>query len=193
MKQTEKLSWYCCQNSASVHWCCIETRRRSFGQRRKNSFIALPGKGGLQWANASKTVPPLGEIGRWFYSLGEWKIGPQIRIRVEASWHCFQSWCSVVWWSSFQNKNASLTSSICWGFSSAEELKDTVLCIPWRGTRTCPQSHTVVSWQLLPGLCIPSLPWWATVLWSSGKVTEAEAYSLKTRNNNFIFFNFIGA
>ena len=35
----------------------------------KNSFIALPGKGRSQQANALKTVPPLGEIGRWFYSL----------------------------------------------------------------------------------------------------------------------------
>ena len=47
-----------------------------FGGRRKNSFIALPGKGGSQQAHASKTVPPLGETGRWFYSLGSEKIGP---------------------------------------------------------------------------------------------------------------------
>ena len=35
---------------------------------------------------------------------GERKTGPQIRIRVEASLHCFQSWCPGVWWSSFRNK-----------------------------------------------------------------------------------------
>ena len=38
--------------------------------------------------------------------LGEWKVGPQIGISVEASLHCFQSWCSVVWWSSSQNKES---------------------------------------------------------------------------------------
>ena len=38
-------------------------------KEKKNSFIALPGKGG-QRANALKTVPLLGEIRRWFYGLG---------------------------------------------------------------------------------------------------------------------------
>ena len=50
-----------------------QKRRDSFGQRRKNSFIALPSKGGSQHANASKTVPHSGEIGSWFYSLGSEK------------------------------------------------------------------------------------------------------------------------
>ena len=33
----------------------------------------------------------------------------------------------------------------------------------WGGTRTLPQGCTIVSWLLLPCLCIPSLPWLATV------------------------------
>ena len=49
------------------------------------------------------------------------------------------------------------------GFSSAEELKDIIMCIPWGGTRTLPQGCTIVSWLLLPCHCIPSLPWLATV------------------------------
>ena len=47
------------ENLASVCRCQIERQRLRCGKRRekKNSFIALPGKGGLQQANASKTVP----------------------------------------------------------------------------------------------------------------------------------------
>ena len=42
-----------------------------FGVKKtKNSFIALPGNGGSQQANAPKPVPTLGEPGRQFYSLG---------------------------------------------------------------------------------------------------------------------------
>ena len=41
-------------------------RDRVWGEGGKNGFIALPSKGGSQQANASKTVPPLGEIGRQF-------------------------------------------------------------------------------------------------------------------------------
>ena len=60
-----------------------------WGKGEKGSFIALPGKGGhSRLANALKTVPPLGEISRWFYSLGSGKMGPKIKIRVEASLHC---------------------------------------------------------------------------------------------------------
>ena len=57
----------------------------------------------------------------------------------------------------------------CWhlpfvgGFSSVEELKGIVMCIPWGGTRTLPQGCTILSWPLLPCLCIPSLPWLAAV------------------------------
>ena len=67
-----------------------------------------------------------------------------------------QSWCVVApdWFSSFPHEEASSSSSsICWGFSWAERLKDTVGYMDGGGTRTCPQAAL-----LLPGLCTPSLP-----------------------------------
>ena len=51
----------------------------------------------------------------------------------------------------------------CWhlpsvgGFSSVKSSK-TLLVYPLRGTGTPSQGYTVVSWLLLTGLCIPSLP-----------------------------------
>ena len=63
-------------------------------------------------------------------------------------------------------KNAPANSShlpFVGGFSSAEGLKGIAMYIPWGGTWTLPQGCTIVSWLLLPGLCIPSLLWLATV------------------------------
>ena len=52
--QLRALHSLCCQNSASVHRCQIESRRnRGLGEEVKNSFIALPGKGGH-----SRLMPP---------------------------------------------------------------------------------------------------------------------------------------
>ena len=57
-----------------------------------------------------------------------------------------------------------LPSSIWAGtFVPTEELKDIVMYIPWRGTRTLPHHWTIVSLLLLLCFCIPSLPWWATI------------------------------
>ena len=54
--------------------CCRPVPNRNtnkiLGEGENNSFIALPGKGGSQQTNASKTLPPLEEFRRWFYSLG---------------------------------------------------------------------------------------------------------------------------
>ena len=41
------------------------------------------------------------------------------------------------------------------------------MCIPWEGTRNLPQGCLIVSWLSLPCLCIPFLPWAATV-WTLG-------------------------
>ena len=80
----------------------------------------------------------------------------------------------------------------CWhlpfilGFSSAEELKDTVLCIPWGRTRTLPQGCTLASWLLLPCLSTLCLPWlglFKPALWNSGHVMLAGVCSLQTRNS----------
>ena len=41
------------------------------------------------------------------------------------------------------------------------------MCIPWGGTKTLPLRLYYVSWRCLPRLCIPTLPWLATVwTWS---------------------------
>ena len=55
----------------SVWWCQIETQGQSFGERRKNNFIALPGKGRSQQANALKTVPLFRKNRKEFYSKRE--------------------------------------------------------------------------------------------------------------------------
>ena len=47
--------------------------------------------------------------------------------------------------------------------SFAEELKNSFMCIPWGKTWILSQGCTIVSSLLLSGLCIPSLPWLATV------------------------------
>ena len=58
------------------------------------------------------------------------------------------------------------------------------MCIPWGRASTLPCGCTIVSWLLLLCLCILSLPWltFEFALWNSGKVKEAEAYFLQTRN-----------
>ena len=55
---------------------------RVLGEVAKNSFVALPGKGGTQQANGPKTVcPNPGEFGEESYSSGS-RVGLPIRIRV---------------------------------------------------------------------------------------------------------------
>ena len=45
----------------------------------------------------------------------------------------------------------------------AEELKNSYMCIPWGKTWILSGGCTIVSSLLLPVLCIPSLPWLATI------------------------------
>ena len=47
--------------------------------------------------------------------------------------------------------------------SFAEELKNSYMCIPWGKTWILSGGCTIVSSLLLPVLCIPSLPWLATI------------------------------
>ena len=68
--------------------------------------------------------------------------------------------------------NSAVNIKCCWGFGSAEELKDTVLWTPWHGTRTLSQGCSIVSWLLFPCLRNPSLPWWATVWTCSLELRE---------------------
>ena len=71
------------------------------------------------------------------------------------------------------------------GFISEEELKDSVVCIPWGRARTLPQVYPIVSCLLLLCLCIPSFSWLAAVQiyhLGSRKVMEAGVCSLPARN-----------
>ena len=70
-------------------------------------------------------------------------------------------WFQPVWGLHADGQHTANFSHLVGGFISvsAKQLKDTVLCIPWGGTRTLTQGCTIVSWLLLPCLCIPSLPW----------------------------------
>ena len=80
-------------------------------------------------------------------------------------------------------KNASLTSSICWGFSSAEELKD-VMCIPLGGTRPCPKAALLFLYCSFLVCASPPFPdeqVFESAFWNSGKVMEAEAHSPKIK------------
>ena len=77
---------------------------RVWGEREKIALLLLPGKGGSQLANALKTVPLLRRDGRRGFIVLGVKNRTTDKDQVEASVHCFQSWCSMVWWSSFQNK-----------------------------------------------------------------------------------------
>ena len=57
------------EHSTSLHWCQIESWTWSFGWSRKNSFIALPGKGGHSGLLPFKTALPTREdLVRSFYT-----------------------------------------------------------------------------------------------------------------------------
>ena len=70
----------------------LKQRDRVLGKgERKNSFIALPGKGGSQQGNALKTVsppPPQKRITRSFI-VKRRKTGFQIGIRIGTNMHSF--------------------------------------------------------------------------------------------------------
>ena len=146
--------------------------------------MALPGKGGHSRLMPQSLCPLLGEIGRWFSSFRREKLEPQIRIRGEASLHCFQSWCSVVWWS-FRNVDCFISIFRSLRSLLLQKSSKILTCIFLEeGPASSPRLHSCL-WRLLPGLCIPRFPdqhLFEPALWDSGKVMEAEVYSLKTRN-----------
>ena len=77
----------------------------------------------------------------------------------------------IGWWWGWFSRNLELSLKLpsspppSWvgAMVPAEELRDTIIYIPWGRTRTLPQACIIVSWLLFPCLCIPSLPWLATV------------------------------
>ena len=117
-----------CRKSASVSGGRGETQRQSFGQKRKNSLIALPGKGGSQQADAFKTVCfPSPRPAPWEridddFTVWEWKLRSLRRNWVHASVHSspklvFRGSQKCSDDLSFGMKKASLTSCI-WEFPS---------------------------------------------------------------------------
>ena len=128
-------------------------------------------------------------------------MGPQIRISVDARFHSSK----LVFIGSGMGSDGSWdyhsrpknTSSRRWhlsfvgDFSSAEELKDNILCIPWGGTRTQPQVYIIffltspLSLHPLPSLisnCL-NLPFG-----TQGRSQRLnEAYFLQTRKGEALF------
>ena len=142
--------------------------RESFDWRRKRWLYCFAGQRGPQQANVLKTVPPLEGIRRWL----EWNIESQRRIRVEASLHCLsklvfsgpQDW---FWWSSFFPEWRMLHQVVfhLLGVLVLQKGSKILLCIFLKEEPgPCPKAAL-----LLPGLCIPSLPWLAAALGTQGR------------------------
>ena len=93
-------SQLCCQNLASAPRCWRETQRQDFRQMRKKELYCFARQ---RRVFALKTVSPWE---RWGGGFRVWGVKNRAadRMRAEASLRCFQSWGSVVWWSSFWNK-----------------------------------------------------------------------------------------
>ena len=94
-------------------------RDRIWGEAGKNSFIALPGTGGHS-RQTPQRLCPLGEGTESVF----FRLGPQIRSRVEASWHSSSELVLG------DRRTGSGGPPLCCGFSSAEELKHTIMYIP---------------------------------------------------------------
>ena len=104
-------------------------------EKKKIAFISLPGKGSHNGLMPQRLCHPLGETRKSFYSLGV-ENGPQI-------------WVDAGLQSSPElglggpgtgSGGPPLWFPFAGGYSSAEDLKAAVLCLPRGGTRTCPQA-----------------------------------------------------
>ena len=116
----------------------------------------------------SKTVClSLQGFGEEFYSHGS-RVGLMIRISVCFRGHIPLIWPQVASWSLKDASSSSQHLPFAGVFSSAEELKDTVTCVPWGGTQIPSQSCNIASCLLHPCFCILSLTWftpaWTCVL-----------------------------
>ena len=82
----------------------------------------------------------------------------------------------------FSLKSPSLT----WmgAFVPTEELKDIVVYIPWRETRTLSQGCNFISWLLFPCSCIHSIPWWAA-FWICPLELREEGWNLFPENKKW--------
>ena len=88
------------KTAASVYWHQLSLRDRVL-RRRKNSFIALPGKGGHSRLAPQNYVLTLEEIARGFIGLAQ-KIGLLIKVSIlfliHISFQGHQIWHPSVWW-----------------------------------------------------------------------------------------------
>ena len=90
------------------------------------------------------------------------------------------------WGAAVHGVTKSRTGLSGWNDTDTEELKDIVMFISWGRTRTRPQYCPIVSWLFLLCLCIPSLPWLATIWVCHLGLREGHGvwslFPIKTRN-----------
>ena len=135
--------------------CWIETWRQEFRikeKKRKIAFIALTRQGKPQQSNALMTVPFWGERIGGAFIVWEWKIEPQIRIRVDAGLYSSKlvfsghghGFCCLT---SFWNEGCFIKSLTFIGrfYFCRTAQRYFVMRIPWGGARTLPQGCTSVS------------------------------------------------
>ena len=145
----------CCRNSASACRCQIQMLRQSFWVKEKKTFIALPGKGGYSRLMPYRLCPPWERWGGVFIVWG-WKIGLHIRIRVEASFHCFSKLMILL----SGNEECFINIFHLLGVLVLGSTQKVLLSI-FLGEEQGPCSKAVL--LLFLGLCIPSHLWVATV------------------------------
>ena len=73
-------------------------------------------------------------------------------------------------------------------YKTSQRYLSKILYIPWGGTRTLPQGCTIVSWLLLPCLCIPFLPWLSSVWNCPSKLRKVHGGWMKPILNEWRLF-----
>lgn len=140
-------------------------------KQKRVAFIALPGTRWVGRLMPSELCPSrVGALWLWWEVLQrcfEGRIADKDHQGMQGLpsliWPQVVSLMSSVWsncdlLSGLKNASVSYHLPFVRGFSSAEERRDAVMCVSRGGARTEPQGCTIVSWLLLPGLCIPQNP-----------------------------------
>jgi len=152
-------------------------QRQSLGKReKKKNLYCFARQRRPQQANALKTVPSTGRLGRGFI-VSEWKIGPQIRVKGRGKLAFFfkEEWCLVA-------PGLVLVSSslvvICWGFQFCRSTQRSHYVYRLRGNQDpAPRLPscllTAPPWSLHP---LPSL---MSNCWSLPFGTQRSSWTLK--------------
>ena len=159
---------------ASVPQHQINSQKQSSGWSRKNSLIALPGRGPQQ-AECVLTqvvrsfIVKEAQRGGWCYPLTYLPLTGGWWGRRESASSTF--WFQQVWAPRACGRPTVNFSRLVGLSVSAKQLKDPVLCIPWGGSGPAPRLRCCFSRcsSLVSG---PSLPWLASVWtsrWDSGR------------------------